>query len=388
MSRWRLLELDHLSYPDFGAFRLAMLRRRAAGLLSDTLMLMRPSGPGFVYSYYLDPDSNIDLDYCRAHGIPFVRTLAPGGAGYADSSSLLAAFWLEQDHPLIGGATADCYRRVVGGVARALDERFGITARYRPLNDLEIQGADGIWRKPGFFSFSTQDRITQYVFSLQVQPAQEGLLASVIKPPPEKFADKQTKDAGERSTSLSGEVGRDLDFAEVRGFVVDHLAREYGIEFVPGPLSADEQRAFEDLRAQFDDPRWLYDRSPRRRWTDVPPSWRLGRAVQKIAGGPLLDVSVQVEGEILRDLLITGSLSVFPFLPQSPVHCLEAVLRDSLADEAAIRSKTQAIFDAPGHQFVGIGADDIATALCKAVSLARATADAGPGALSTTGVTT
>jgi hypothetical protein len=110
--------------------------------------------------------------------------------------------------------------------------------------------------------------------------------------------------------------------------------------------------------------------------------------VQKIAGGPLLDVSVQVEGEILRDLLITGSLSVFPFLPQSPVHCLEAVLRGSLADEAAIRSKTQAIFDAPGHQFVGIGADDIATALCKAVSLARATTDAGPGALSTTGVTT
>jgi len=386
MSRWRLLELDHLSYPDFGAFRLAMLRRRAAGLLPDTLMLMRPRGPGFVYSYYLDPDTNIDLDYCRAHDIPFVRTLAPGGAGYADSSSLLAAFWLEQDHPLIGGPTADSYRRVVGGVARALGERFGITARYRPLNDLEIQGTDGIWRKPGFFSFSTQDRITQYVFSLQVQPAEEGLLASVIKPPPEKFSDKQTKNAGERSTSLSGEVGRDLEFADVRGFVIDHMAREYGIEFVSGPLTADEQRSFEELRAQFNDPRWLYDRSPRQRWTDVPSSWRLGRAVQKIAGGPLLDVSVQIDGEILRDLLITGSLSAFPFLPQSPIHCLETVLRESRADEASIRAKTQAIFDAPGHQFIGVSADDIASAVCKAVSLARTATDAGPVALPTTGV--
>ncbi|MDP1585013.1 MAG: hypothetical protein Q8M18_16455 [Bradyrhizobium sp.] len=386
MSRWRLLELDHLSYPDFGAFRLAMLRRRAAGLLPDTLMLMRPRGPGFVYSYYLDPDTNIDLDYCRAHAIPFVRTLAPGGAGYADSSSLLAAFWLEQDHPLISGPTADSYRRVVGGVARALAERFGITARHRPLNDLEIQGSDGIWRKPGFFSFSTQDRITQYVFSLQVQPAEEGLLASVIKPPPEKFSDKQTKNAGERSTSLSGEVGRDLEFAEVRGFVIDHMAREYGIEFAPGPLTADEQRSFEELRAQFNDPRWLYDRSPRQRWTDVPSSWRLGRAVRKIAGGPLLDVSVQVEGELLRDLLITGSLSAFPFLPQSPIHCLETVLRESRADEASVRAKTQAIFDAPGHQFIGVSADDIASAVCKAVSLARTAADAGPVALPTTGV--
>jgi lipoate-protein ligase A len=387
MPQWRLLELDHLSYPDFGAFRLAMLRRRAAGLLPDTLLLMRPSGPGFVYSYYLDPDTNIDLDYCRAHDIPFVRTLAPGGAGYADSSSLLAAFWLEQDHPLIGGPTADCYRSVVGGVARALGEHFGITARYRPLNDLEIQGAGGIWRKPGFFSFSTQDRITQYVFSLQVQPAQEGLLASVIKPPPEKFADKQTKDAGERSTSLSGEVRRELDFAEVRGFVVDHMAREYGIEFACAPLTADERRSFEDLRAQFNDPRWLYDRSPQHRWADVPPSWRRGRAVQKIAGGPLLDVSVQLEGETLRDLLITGSLSVFPFLPQSPVHCLETVLRNSLADEASIRAKTQAIVDAPGHQFISLSADDIATAVCKAVDQARRTLDAGRAAPPSTGAT-
>ena len=387
MQPWRLLELDQLSYPDFGAFRLAMLRRRAAGLLPDTLLLMRPSGPGFVYSFYLDPDTNIDLDYCRAHGLPFVRTLAPGGAGFADDSSLLVAFWLEQDHPLIGGPIADGYRRIVGGVARALGERWGITARHRPLNDLELQGTDGIWRKPGFFSFSTQDRITQYVFSLQVRPAAAGLLASVIKPPPEKFADKQTKDAGERSTSLAGELGRELDFAEVRHFVVDHMTREYGIAFAPGSLTADEEAAFAELRAQFNDPRWLYDRSPARRWADAPPSWRRGRAVQKIEGGPLLDVSVQVEGEILRDVLITGSLSIFPFLPQSPVHCLEAALRDSLADEAAIRCKTQAIAAAPGHQFVGISADDIANALCKAVRLARAPHDGGPAAPSNTGVT-
>lgn len=374
MPQWRLLEIEDLFYPDFGAFRLAMLRRRAAGLLPDTLMLMRPKGPGFLYSYYLDPDTNIDLEYCREHNIPFVRALAPGGTGYADSGSMLAAFWLEHDHPLIGGPVSESYKRIVGGVARALGERYGIAARHRPLNDLEIQGAGDIWRKPGFFSFSTQDGITQYVFSLQFEPAREGLIASVIKPPPEKFADKQTKDAGERSTSLSGEVGRALDFAEVRSFIVDHFAQEYGIDFVPSPLTADEQRNFDDLRAQFNDPQWLYDRSPRRRWTNVPSTWRRGRAVQKIAGGPLLDVSVQVEGNILRDVLITGSLSIFPFLPQSPIHCLEAALRDSVADEAAIRSKTQGIAAVPDHQFVGISADDIATTLCKAVSLAR-TAD-------------
>lgn len=381
MPRWRLLEIDDLSYPDFGAFRLAMLRRRAAGLLPDTLLLLRPSGPGFVYSYYLDPDTNLDIDYCRAQGIPFVRTLAPGGAGFADANSLLGAFWLEQDHALIGGPLADSYRRVVDGFAAAIGERWGITARHRPLNDLELQGADGVWRKPGFFSFSTQDGVTQRVFSLQVRPAEEGLLARVIQPPPEKFADKQTKDAGERSTSLTRELGREVAFAEVRDFVLDHLQRAYGIEFVPGTLSADERAAFESLRAQFNEPQWLYDRSPRRRWATVPASWRGGREVRKIAGGPLLDVSVQVEGELLRDALVTGSLSVFPFLPQSPVHCLEAVLRDSLADEAAIRRKVQAIVDAPGHQFVGIGADDIAAALCAAIGRARAPTHAGPHAL-------
>ena len=371
MPQWRLLELDQLSYPDFGIFRLAMLRRRAAGLLPDTLLLMRPKGPGFVYSFYLDPDTNIDLEYCRAHDIPFVRALAPGGTGYADSSSLLAAMWLEHDHPLIGGPIAESYRQLVGGIARSLDETYGITARHRPLNDLEIQGADGVWRKPGFFSFAAQDGVTQYVFSLQVQPAQQGLLANVIKPPPEKFADKQTKDAGERSTSLSGELGRTVEFREVRDFIVDYFTRTFGIAFTSSPLTAEEMSDFEKLRAQFHDPRWLFDRSPRRRWADAPATWRRGRAVQKIAGGPLLDVSVQVEGDILRDVLVTGSLSIFPFLPESPVHRLEAELRGGPADEGFIRGKVQEIASTPGYQFVGITGEDIANALSKALVQAR-----------------
>lgn len=380
MPEWRVLELDHLTYPDFGIFRLAMLRRRAAGLLPDTLLLMRPKGPGFVYSFYLDPDTNIDLDYCRANDIPFVRALAPGGAGYADDSSLLTALWLEHDHPLIGGPLVESYRQIVGGVARLLGERYGITARHRPLNDLEIQGADGVWRKPGFFSFAQQDGIAQYVFSLQVRPARQGLLANVIKPPPEKFADKQTKDAGERSTSLSGELGREVEFREVRDFVMDYFARTYDITLVPGTLTDEEERDFEELRAQFHDPRWLFDRSPRRRWAEAPASWRRGRAVQKIAGGPLLDVSVQVEDDILRDVLITGSLSIFPFLPESPIHRLEAALRGGPADEAESRRKVAEIAAMKGHQFVGISGDDIAAALCRAIGQARAPAPIAPAA--------
>jgi lipoate-protein ligase A len=84
-----------------------------------------------------EAESAADVDYCRRHGIDIVRRVTGGGAVFMSPRTL--AWDMLVHRRRFGGDLGALTRGICNGIAAGLS-RLGCAARYRPPNDIEIDG--------------------------------------------------------------------------------------------------------------------------------------------------------------------------------------------------------------------------------------------------------
>ncbi len=317
---WRLLDTGLRPPAQNFALNRALLEARQAGESPSTLRFLRFT-PSALLGYHQSAEQELNLDYCRAHGITVQRRITGGGAIYFDEGQIGWELYLTKAE--LGTADMGAIsRRICEAAARGISA-LGVDARYRPRNDIEVDG-----RKISGTGGAFDGDALMYQGTLLIEFDVERMLR-VLRIPAEKLSDKAIASARERVTSLRELLGRVPVLAEVKARITAALAKEFAVAFAAGEMVAAEHTRYQRALEEIDTPGWVNLVS--RPASDAP----ILEASRKFAGGLLRASLAYDSGSArVRQVWFTGDMFVSP---RRAVADLEAVLKDCPVEELEAR---------------------------------------------------
>jgi lipoate-protein ligase A len=356
---WRVIDTGVRRAAENFALNRALLESRKQGVGPSTLRFLQ-FRPSALLGYHQSAEQELDLDYCASHGIDIQRRITGGGAIYMDERQFGWELYLTRQDVGSGDMTAIA-RRICEAAARGI-ARFGVDARFRPRNDIEVGG-----RKISGTGGAFDGGALLYQGTLLVDFDVE-MMVRILRIPAEKLADKAIADARERVTSLRELLGAAPPLAQAKDFVQDAFAEAFGIDFRRGELNETERGLVAETLAEIDSEAWVHlVRKPR---SALP----ILEAAEKFPGG-LLRAAVACDraADRIRQVWFTGDFFVSP---RRTVADLEAALKDTAREQAAQRIR--GFFAAHPCEMLALSPDDFVAVLERATESVRdGTADAG-----------
>ena len=176
----------------------AIIESRQAGRVPDTLRFLR-FPPTALVGRHQALGQEVDLDYCRRKDIGVVRRITGGGAIFMEPG--LLGWELAFDRKTLGVSSLPELTRAICEAAAEGISSLGVTASYRPRNDIEVDGRK-VSGTGGFFDGDTL--IYQGTVLVDVDPAR---MMSALKVPQAKLARHGAASAAQRIVSLRELLG-------------------------------------------------------------------------------------------------------------------------------------------------------------------------------------
>jgi lipoate-protein ligase A len=350
VSAWRYLADDGVGAADGLAGDEAMMRpygRDETPSSGATLRLYTYRPHCALVGRYQSLADEVDLEFCQAHGIEVGRRPTGGGAilmGPGQLGVAVATRATAEETP------RDILRRFAGGVVASL-EGLGVEATFRSKNDLEVAG-----KKIAGLGLYLDPRGAVLFHASVLVDLDTPLMLKVLSIPGAKHSDKAILHIGERVTTVSRELGRPFEAADVRDAFHKGFSETFGVEWVTRHLDETErERRDELIDSRYGSYEWLHQRSPRR---DAR-----GSALLKTPAG-LLRIYVGLHGDVMKNVLVTGDYNVLP----AGVVRLEAALRWCRAERYGIEERAA---EALGEHELGVSAAAVAAAVWEAAEKAR-----------------
>jgi lipoate-protein ligase A len=348
---WRVIDTGLRNAAENIALNRALLEARQADEIASTLRFLQFK-PCALLGYHQSAEQELNLDYCRENGIEIQRRITGGGAIYFDETQIGWELYLHK-RDLGTADMQEVSRRICEAAARGISV-LGVDARFRPRNDIEVEG-----RKISGTGGAFDGDALMYQGTLLIQFDVEKMLR-VLRIPAEKLSDKAIASARERVANLADLLGSVPDMEEVKRHITEAFAQAFDVAFEAGGMNQAEQRRFEEALAEIDDPDWV-DMLAKPE-SDVP----LLEAVHKFAGG-LLRVRVAYDrvAKRIKQVWFTGDVFVSP---KRTIADLEAALRNVLAEQ--LEQKVQAFFANRNADLLMLEPGDFATIIRQALATA------------------
>jgi lipoate-protein ligase A len=338
----------------------ALARARRESLVPDTVAIFSFRQPSVVMGYYISPDEDVDLGFCRENGI-VVKRVPTQGLIFGHAGYIMTALYIHRQH--LPDEMPAIFQKTNEGIARAMEKAWSIPARHRPLNDLEIQ-IQGKWKKIGPHSLAFDGDIAVDRIGLTVTPIPMQLAEKAIVPPPEKFADKEAKSVSERVGSLEEGLGREVSLAEAKELVIRALEETFQVRLTVDALTKAEREFYGQFCRMYDNDEWFFQKSAKKRFSNVPAGAQLSRFVHKVSGGPMIRVNLCVHEGRIQEILFTGNMQ--PARRETPEQ-LEQALRQARATESEIVRVLRREWEEREMEIAGARAEDFIAATMGAV---------------------
>jgi lipoate-protein ligase A len=311
MEHWRVIDTGLRPAAQNIALNRALLEARQAEEIPSTLRFLRFT-PSALLGYHQSAEQELNLDYCRERGITVQRRITGGGAIYFDETQIGWELYLHKRE--LGSADMQLISQRICHAAATAISALGVDARFRPRNDIEVDG-----RKISGTGGAFDGDALMFQGTLLIEFDVEKMLR-VLRITAEKLSDKAVASARERVANLKDLLGRRPDAAQIRAYMIEAFESEFGTEFGEGDLTLTEQRRYEAALAEIDHPDWV--NLVNRPAADMP----IFEAAQKFAGGLLrAAVTWDVRTRTIRQVWFTGDMFVNP---RRTIADLEAALRD------------------------------------------------------------
>ena len=316
------------------AFDQALIDARAAGTIPDTIRFLR-FAPTALVGRHQALSREVRVAHCEANGIRLVRRITGGGAIYLDEGQLGWSLVFDRATLAIG-SLAELAREICEAAAAGLS-RLGIDARYRPRNDIEVDGRK-IAGTGGFFDGDTL--FYQGTVLIDLDPAR---MLAALRVPQAKLAKRGLDSAAQRIVTLKELLGEAPAIERVQEALLAGFADRLGI----APRWGAVEPAEDALADRLHDEEIGTDAFVRE--IDDPREGEEVRSGTHAGPGGTITVYLRLEGardERIREALVTGDFFVTP--PRTVLD-LEAALRGvAVADAAAA---VEAFF---GHARIGL----------------------------------
>lgn len=357
MRRFRLIDTGVRDGRWQIAFDQALIELHKVGRAPDTLRFLS-FAPTVLIGRHQAMGHEVRVAHCRANGIGLVRRITGGGAIYLDQGQVGWELVLSRQR-LPMATLPDYTRAICEALAFGLSERFDIDARFRPRNDIEVDGRK-LCGTGGFFDGDTL--IYQGTVLVDADPSKMVACLNVPEAkPPERDLDKAESRLVTLKTLLGGETP---PLALVKQAVIDGFSRKLGLTLTAEDITSEENALATRHHAEeigqdafvfeIDDPRGA----------DVYES-RLATP------GGAISAFVRLEGsgaaQRIREVLLTGDFFV---LPPRTIYDLEASLRGVAVGE--VGDAVARFFAATPPQVLTVSPDHMREVILAAIAASRA----------------
>ncbi len=323
-----------------------MVEAHTLGKIPDTLRFISFK-PCVLLGRHQALRQEVNIDFCHAEGIEIGRRITGGGAIYMDEGVLGWAL-ICQRRALGGGALGDLTARICEAAAAGLS-RLGVRAKFRPRNDIEVEGRK-ISGTGGFFDGDT----LIYQGTILVDPKPD-IMFQALNVARDKYSKHGLNDASQRVTSLVAELGRETSREEIIAAMSSAFGEKLGLDLEDGDLSElEEAYASQSFADEIGTDAFVSEIDD--------PSREAGVLVGRSSGaGGTVAAYLRLEGpkdQLIREVLISGDFFVTP--PRF-VFDLEAHLRGTQVNDVA--DTVKAFFDETEVGLLSITLEDFIAAI-------------------------
>ena len=269
----------------------------------DTIILVSPNRPYVCIGYHQELEKEIDVDYCRAHGLPIYRREVGGGAVYLDEGQLFTQ-WVFHGGRLPADLEArfELYVRPLVETYQALE----IPAYLRPINDVHVGS-----KKIGGTG-AAQMGIAEIVVGSFMFTFDKAAMARVLVVPSEKMRDKVFQSLEQYMTTMQEQLNALPDRESLKRLYIERCSAAFGRELAPGELTAAEHTLMAEIDARFVMDEWLYLKGGlSRKGVKIHEDVQVVEGAFKAPGGLIRATARLHEGNI-EGLEFSGDFTVFP----------------------------------------------------------------------------
>ena len=340
------------------ALNRALLEAHQQGASPHTLRFLRFT-PSALVGFHQSIEQELRADYCAEHGIEVQRRITGGGAIYFDETQIGWELYL--DKAFLGTAEMTAIAQRICEAAAQGISALGVDARFRPRNDIEVNG-----RKVSGTGGAFDGDSILYQGTLLIDFDVERMLR-VLRIPAEKLSDKAIASARDRVANLRELLGEVPPFEQVQNTLAQAFAEAFAVQLAPeAELNATEERLFKEALAEMDTPEWVHQHH--RPMSEAP----LLEGLHRSPGGLMrAALSLDPVQDRIKQIWVTGDFFV---KPARVIMDLEAHLRDTPV--ADLETKVKGFFTQQQAEMLMLTPDDFLTVIRNALAK---TTDASAG---------
>lgn len=250
-SDWRLLDFRRNSAVMNMAIDEAILVCRSKGACPNTIRLYAWNPSAVSIGFFQSLHAEVDLEACKNEGVDVVRRITGGGAVFHDSQgevtySLVAS----EEEPTVPKDILQSYQVICSGIVKGL-EFLGVDASFQPINDIVVAGKK--------ISGNAQTRRLGVVLQhgTVLVDADLDRMFRLLKVSDAKIRDKMIASAEKRVTTLTRELSRRPQPADVVEALRRGFEQSLNITLTKGELTEEESRIAEQLsKEKYSNPEW------------------------------------------------------------------------------------------------------------------------------------
>lgn len=321
----------------------------------DTIILVGPDAPYVCIGFHQELDKEVDVEYCRAHGLPIFRREVGGGAVYLDKDQVFTQ-WVFGRNTL----PANIDERFALYVKPLVEtyQALGIPATYRPINDIHVNG-----KKIGGTGAAQMGDAEVVVGSLMFDFNFE-LMSRVLKVSSEKMRDKIYQSLNEYMTTMTRQLGETPDRSRVLDLYIKACEQALGRRIECGESTDRELALAAELDQKFATDEWLYQKGGlRQNGVKIHEDVRVTEGAFKAPGG-LIRVTARTREGRIDDLTLSGD---FTMLPKFAPGALELGLRGTALNADALKTRMNEVYRVVHIQSPGVTPEDLTTAVLQTV---------------------
>jgi lipoate-protein ligase A len=236
--RWRLVDSGLVPSAESAALDEAILEAHVQGAVPGTLHFYRRSVPTVSIGYFQKVADSVDLLECQRRGVSIVRRKSGGSSIYTDSGQLIYGLVIDgRDVP--EGESA--FSIICEAIARALSS-FGVDARYRPPNDVEVGGR----KLSGNAQLMRKGSVLQH--GTVIVDTDLATMDAVLKLAPVK--DRKVAKPSDRVTTLKSLLGRVPYMVSIKNSIAKEISETLDAEFKQDDLTDGERGHVKRLVAE------------------------------------------------------------------------------------------------------------------------------------------
>jgi lipoate-protein ligase A len=343
METFRLLDTPPMTAAENMALDEALLELKGQGRTPNTIRFLQFSPRAVLLGFHQALAEEVRTAYCEGHAIHINRRITGGGAIFFDESQLGWEVICEKGFFDLGFVNNELFKTLCDPVVTAL-ARWGLEARFRPRNDIEIAG-----RKISGTGGTESDDAFLFQGTMLVDFDVDTMLKA-LRIPVEKLKAKEIDSVRQRVTCLQWELGRAPPLDEIKEAIRFGFEKGLHIRLEPGGLTGEEEALSREKLAYFESDEWI---------DQVRPQFQRTRTVQAAykaeAGMVRFTLVVNPAQRRLKDLYITGDFLSFP---TRALYDLQSILRGVPLERDHVLGLVKEFFDQGRIQVPGMTCED------------------------------